>query len=606
MVRAITASYKAFLEDVYQKNNGQVIQLMTRARDDLSEELKDQEREYLEFRQETPLLMSDGGGRPLIKRRIDEWDRAANEAMVRAVQLKAQLELGRKLAKEGIGLWSISYAMDQMGGGAGGLGPRTQGLTPASPSDYIRQLAQEQQQLADRYGPQNNRVKEIHEQITRVQEQARSSRNQLEQAEVNDLLASIEQGLGSIDAMRAKIAEQLDRDSADAKKAEIALLADSNLRNNLERQRTLFNTVVDQLKQAKLTGDFSGVWSQVIEPGNALPGPVRPLVALTLALALAAGGVLGAAAALVAGLLDPCIRSLEELRRVLQLPLLGQVPQLPAALASRTSPAALICQTMPRSPAAEAYKVARANLDLARRGRDVRVVLITSPCGREGKTTVASNLAICLAQAGRRVLLVDADLRHPAQHAIHGLRHERGLVHVLRDLLPVGRVVQATAITNLGVICSGPEVSNPAELLSSTHLHAFLDQARGAYDIVIIDSPSLLAVADPSILGAAADGILLVARASATKRADANRAVEILKGLGTPLLGVLANGIGPESDAQAHLPPEPDEGREDRTGGEILADPQITLGAVATGVTSWGYHQDDLRLHNRGMEGQAQ
>src|SRR5205823_5512055 len=104
------------------------------------------------------------------------------------------------------------------------------------------------------------------------------------------------------------------------------------------------------------------------------------------------------------------IRSIDDLRRVAPIPVLGQVPELPGVPAARTGPAGRVCQAMPRSPAAEAYKLARAHLDLARRGRDVRAVLVTAPRGGEGKTTVASNLAICLAQAGRRVLLVDADL----------------------------------------------------------------------------------------------------------------------------------------------------------------------------------------------------
>src|SRR5262249_54020637 len=110
---------------------------------------------------------------------------------------------------------------------------------------------------------------------------------------------------------------------------------------------------------------------------------------------------------------------------------------------------------MPRSPTAESFKVVRANLDLSRRNQGVRVVLVTGPRSGEGKSTVASNLAVCMAQVGRRVLLVDADLRRPVQHEIHGLRRERGLAQVLRELLPLERVVQATTIKNLDVITSG-------------------------------------------------------------------------------------------------------------------------------------------------------
>ena len=551
-VKALVASYKTFLEDAYQKNNSEVIQLMTRARDDMGKELKDLEQAYLEFRQASPLLMSDATGRPLIKRRVDEWDHAANGAMVKAVQLKAQLELGRKLSQAGVGLWSIAYAMEQVG--SGGTTLRTAGIAPGTPSDYLRQLNLEQQQLSERYGPRNNRVQEIQEQITNVQQHSRAARNQLEKAEVDDLIASIEQSLASLEAMRSKLAEQFNKDETEAKKTEMSLLADANLRSNLERQRTLFNTVVDQLKQAKLTGDFSGIWCEVIEPENALPKPVRPLTSLTLALSLVAGCLLGTAAALGAGLIDPYVRSLAELRRVLRLASLGQVPQLPAALALRLEHAGLICQGMPRSPSAEAYKVARANIELARRGRDLRVILVTSPREREGRTAVASNLAVCLAQAGRRVLLIDANLRHPSLHALYGLPRERGLTQVLRGSYPLGRAVQATTVEGLDVVCSGPEVPNPAELLSSAHLKDVFARAREDYDLVLVDSPSLLTVADTSILGTAADAMVLVVRASATRRVDVKHAVEILNGLGTPLLGAIVNGVGPDWDAGGSLP----------------------------------------------------
>src|SRR5262249_8899873 len=146
-----------------------------------------------------------------------------------------------------------------------------------------------------------------------------------------------------------------------------------------------------------------------------------------------------------------------------------------------------------------------------------------------------------------------------------------GLVHVLRDLMSLSRVVQSTAIKNLDVIASGPEASNPAELLSAPHLHEFLARARDSYDTVIVDSPSLLEVADPSIVGAVADAILLVVRSSATKRDDAGRALEIVKGLGIPVLGAMVNGVGTSvpSSLRIRLRPETEPQTVDRPSGEI-------------------------------------
>jgi capsular exopolysaccharide synthesis family protein len=591
VVRAVAASYKSFLEDVSQKNNSEVVLLMTRAHDDLGKELEELERKYLEFRRQSPLL-ADSAGRPLINRRIDEWDHAASEARIKALQLKAQLELGRKLAGDGVGLWSIGYALDQVdkgSNGAGGFGAHTQGLLPAPPSDYLRQLGVEQQQLATRLGPQSTRVKELEEQITQVQEQSRATRSRHEQFEINDMLHSIEQTLKSIEAMRTQISEQFDREADLARSAEIALVTESNLKSAVERQRMLFNTVVDQLKQAQFAGDFSGTLSETIEEANALPGPVRPIKSLILALALAAGLIVGLTMALVSDLLDPRIRSQSELRRVVDLPVVGRIPHQREA----PEPAGLACHARPRSPVAEAYQVARANLDGAARDRAVRVILVTSPRVGEGRTTVASNLAICLAQAGRRVLLVDADFRRPGQHTLHGLIRSRGLSQVLRDLVPAARVVQTTGVKNLEVITCGGEVANPVELLSAPRLREFLADARTTHDAVIIDAPPLLEVADPALLGALADGILLVLRTAATRRDDAHRALERLKDLGTPILGVIANisGSGPQ--------PVQGQGKHGgwrrwflRSEGEIVVDPQIVPGRLIAGSPSSGTEEN--------------
>ena len=263
VVKAVSESYKAFLEEVYVEGNSEVVVLMSRARDDLNRELKELERKYLEFRQQTPNLTGDGAGRPFVNQRIDEWGRVAREAMVRGVQLKAQLELGRELSKEGIGLWSIAYALDQVGGNEGSrLGPRTQGLGPAPPSDYLRMLSTEQQQLAERFGTQSTKVKEIQERLSEAQAQSRQARGRLEENEVRDLLGSIDKSLKAIDTMRAEIQNRFDQDMVLAKRAEIDQLAEQNLKNELQRQRALFDSVVEQFKRATLVGDFSGTRSR--------------------------------------------------------------------------------------------------------------------------------------------------------------------------------------------------------------------------------------------------------------------------------------------------------------------------------------------------------
>jgi capsular exopolysaccharide synthesis family protein len=300
---------------------------------------------------------------------------------------------------------------------------------------------------------------------------------------------------------------------------------------------------------------------------------------LTLALALVVGGMLGTGTAVVLDLLDQRIRSLDELRRLTDLAVLGRVALLPGRRSGALGPIGLISYAKPRSSWAEAYRAIRINIDfLRRRNPRLQVLLVTSPYSRDGKTTAASNLAISFALAGRRVLLIDADLRSPALDEVHGLRREPGLSHLLKDLLPLHQadlrspaldevhglrrepglshllkdllplhqVVQQSKIENLEVITVGPEVPNPDELLSSPRLKELLDEARQTYDVILLDSSPLLAAVDPAIVGAVVDGVVLVARSETLRRRDVVHVLELLKIVGASILGMLINGISRE------------------------------------------------------------
>ena len=225
--------------------------------------------------------------------------------------------------------------------------------------------------------------------------------------------------------------------------------------------------------------------------------------------------------------------------------MIGQVALMPENQAGVPGSFGLISHTRPRSDWAEAYRVARTNIDFLRRNTRLQVLLVTSAYADEGKTTAASNLAISFAAAGRKVLLIDADLRHPSLDPIHGLDRVQGLSCLLNDVMPLHRVVQQSRIDNLDVVTAGPEVPNPAELLSSPRLAELLDEARKSYDIILVDSSPLLAVTDPAIIGAVADGIILTVRAWMLDHRDAEQSVELLRNLGTPILGLLVNGINP-------------------------------------------------------------
>ena len=547
-IEAITDSYKQFIEEAFQKNSSTAIAIISKARDDSSRELGELEAKYLELRRKTPALITGGERHSFLANRLANWDRAANEAMVKAVQLKAKLELGRQLTREGTELWAVAHAISQLGGDTGNLmAGLASGASQSGAADYVRQLTQEQQQLAERFGPQ---VLEGPRAAGPDRPDPRAGprqRSHLEGDEVRDLVRAIEQSLDSVQAMRNELGKQFGQDQEKAKQVEEDLLAEEYLRGKLERQRALLSTVVDQLKQAQFISAYSSITSQVIEPAHIPRSPVWPKVGSTLALALVVGCAVGMGAAVVLDRLDQRVRSLDELRQLTGLAVLGQVALLPGKRSGAMGPIGLISYAKPNSYWAEAYRAIRTNIDfLRRRNQRLQVLLVTSPYPGDGKTTVASNLAISLALAGRRVLLIDADLRSPSLDKVHGLRREHGLSHLLKDPLPLHQVVQRSKIENLEVITVGPEVRNPDEMLSSPRLKELLDEVRQAYDVILLDSSPLLAVVDSAIVGAVVDGVVLVTRPGTIRRRDVEHVLDLLEIGGASILGMLINGISRE------------------------------------------------------------
>ena len=355
------------------------------------------------------------------------------------------------------------------------------------------------------------------------------------------LLQTLRRGLEANERLRQDMHRRFEEDLAKAQETEIDRLTEANMRAELERQRRMFHSVVEQLKEARIVGYNTSITAQVVNPPSA--DTVRPKVAIVLLASVVLGLGVGFGLAFLYDMLDAQIRSLPEIRRALDMTVLGLIPQITRRDEPVAGNIAMISHDEPRSMIAESYKSIRTNLDFLRRSRQVQTLLVTSPHSGDGKSTSASNLAIALAHAGRKVLLVDADLRRPSQHLLYGLDRDVGLAQVLKTLLPISSVVQRTTVEHLDLMSAGPAVTNPSELLSSTQFTDFLDAVRAEYDMVIIDSSPLLAVTDPCIIGAVVDGIVLVVRATTIKRHDAERATELLHVLGTPIIGTIINGI---------------------------------------------------------------
>lgn len=188
----------------------------------------------------------------------------------------------------------------------------------------------------------------------------------------------------------------------------------------------------------------------------------------------------------------------------------------------------LVTITDPRSPVSEAYRSLRANLSFYSLDKPLRTLMVTSPAAGEGKSTTIANLAVTMAQSGRRTIVVDTDLRRPALHELFGGQMSPGLTDAM--MAAAGDLpLQKTAVENLWLLSSGPKPPNPADLLGAERMAQIIAQLTEQADIVLFDAPPVMAAADAAILGARVDGVLLVIQAGKTRRDHSERARETLE-----------------------------------------------------------------------------
>lgn len=253
-----------------------------------------------------------------------------------------------------------------------------------------------------------------------------------------------------------------------------------------------------------------------------------------------AGGVIGVALALVIALLDTRVRNEEILVEAGGAPVLGLVAKAPLL-----RPRAFAVAQEPLSRTAEDFHRICSALNYANVTSEVRVLLVTAGAPGEGKTTISVNLAMTLAGLGHTVLLVDADLRRPRVHQHAGIDGSVGMTNVLLEQVPLNVATHRVSGTTLEVLPSGEIPPNPAEMLTSHRMEELITEVSAQYDYVIVDTPPTLSVADANLLAPLADGVLLVADASKTRRAALTQSVKSLELGGARILGTVLNRARP-------------------------------------------------------------
>jgi capsular exopolysaccharide synthesis family protein len=323
--------------------------------------------------------------------------------------------------------------------------------------------------------------------------------------------------------------------------AEIRLL-DEQIRGRGEA----ISVILDRLSEMNLLSqDYETTRVRVLdEPG--LGYQIDPIIWKSLGIGILLTSLLGVGLALLIDRADLSFHNPTEIFTRVDVPVVGRLPRLkltPAKSGELIGSSSLVAANHPNSAGSESFRTIRTHLfyDIATNG--TKTIMITSPSPGDGKSTVACNLAISIAQTGKRVALVDADLRRPRVHQHFGISDKVGLMNVLKGETTLKEALQPTFLRNLFVLPCGHRPKNPGEVVTSENFAKVIELLRSGFDIVILDTPPVIPVADPVSIASLVDGVYLVFRIRRGVKITASRAKESLSQVNARLLGVIVNGL---------------------------------------------------------------
>ncbi len=327
--------------------------------------------------------------------------------------------------------------------------------------------------------------------------------------------------------------------------------------HRLERAREntekLYSVVLERTKESDITRFMRFNNIRVLDDARAGEGPVLPRTPINIGFGLVVGLGAGFLLALARTYFDRTFRTPAEVEETLKLPILAVLPQTSSSDSTPNNRSArarkrnggnteLLVHEQPSSSIAEAARALRTNLTFSAPDKPLRRLLVTSGGPFEGKTTVACWLATSLAQTGKRVLLLDCDLRKPRAHKVFSRDNTVGLTSLLLDPSIFDSLDLTTPVPNLSILVTGPSVPNPAELIQSERFSSCMAMLQAKFDCLVIDSPPIAAVTDAAVLSTLVDGTVLVVRAHSTYRDLAKQAVRMLRDVSSNTLGVVLNG----------------------------------------------------------------
>ena len=402
--------------------------------------------------------------------------------------------------------------------------------------DMRKSLAEREALLANLL----KRYKDKYPDVIRVREEIASLKDSIrrESQKVRDTIAA---GADLAKAKESTMAAELKKKEQESFELSQLRIQYDVLTRQADQSKLLYNIVLQRMKETDLTSKDKKQNMRVVDSAVVPLNPVKPRVVLTLFLGVIGGLGVAIGLAFFVNYLDDSIKNQDDIETYLRLPFLGYIPNIKTnSVLERDMQAHL----HPQSNAAEGFRTLRAAIALAPKADRYRVLAVTSTIPAEGKSLVASNLSIVVAQTGLKTLLVDADLRRPSVHKVFRLQSPVGLSSYLSEKVnSVDECIHTTEVPHLDVVCCGAVPSSPSELAGSKRMSQFLQEVRNRYDRVVLDCPPVSAVSDPLIIASLSDGVVFVTKFNKIRRDHARKTVQRIQNAGIHILGVVLNDI---------------------------------------------------------------
>lgn len=574
VVKAVIDAYASYLNESRSEKTTEVFKTAQEAHDTLQKSLREKEEAYLKFRESAPLqwrapigaIAADGtsGATNVHQERVIAVEEQRRLNLLRRTEINSRIQALQKAQEQGESTSTMEMLIRRFiaNDGSGAELQQQQQEISAFENRLLPLILEEEKLLRD-FGPDHPEVKAVRKSIDTTLDFYRKHGLRMpddmtpgpdgkplikERANlVQNFMETLRQQLKELDIREQQLNVLFELESNKAKEYARFQAEDQAMTAELNRLRSLWGQLVDRMSQLTIDKESSGYTLRQT-------GPIKDEWVLKRLLKIVGAGMVAGMGLIISLIvlkefLSNQVRTVREVRQLLPEAYLGAVTSFDPEQ-SHLDPVQNVHPSLRylRSPAsieAENYRTIRTSLLVTAEALNAQVIQVGSPEPGDGKTTLVSNLALALASSGKRVLLIDADLRRPMATRLFGLRPDPGLVDVLQGEIALENAIVETVVEGLMILPSGRPPHNPAELLEGGLLRQLIAKARTLADIVLMDAPPVLAVSDACIIGQHVDGYLLTVRLGKNRRPMLRRSRDLLLAHHIPILGVVANGVEP-------------------------------------------------------------